>query len=362
MNLLPNDPARTGLPEGLRIFRTDGPFALESGDVLPSLQIGYNTFGRLNQRKDNVVWVCHALTANSNPVDWWPGFVGPGCTINPEKHFIVCANMLGSCYGSTGPASPLPERRIPYYHDFPPVTIRDLVRAHTLLRQHLGIEQIRLLIGGSMGGQQVLEWAVHEPEVVQQIAAIATNAQHSPWGIAFNAAQRMAIEADPSYYHRSLTGGQNGLAAARAIAMLSYRSYTAYERTQTDDRSRKFRDFRAESYQRYQGDKLVHRFSPHSYVTLSRAMDSHDLGRSRGPVEEVLQSIRARALLIGVTTDELFPVTEQRFLSQHIPNAIYAEVDSSYGHDGFLIETEQLSYILESHLAIKTDQPVEAAS
>jgi len=191
------------------------PLHLECGDTLQNVKIRYNTFGALNATKTNVVWVFHALTANSNPVEWWPGVVGKGEVINPKDHFIICANMLGSCYGTTGPISA----------KFPLVTIKDMVKLHRVLSAHLGIEKIHLGIGGSMGGQQLLEWAVQEPERFENIVPLATNAFHSPWGIAFNEAQRMALDnIDPS----------KGLEAARAIAMLSYRHYNTFGKTQED--------------------------------------------------------------------------------------------------------------------------------
>ncbi|WP_317172195.1 alpha/beta fold hydrolase [Hymenobacter sp. BRD67] len=275
-----------------------------------------------------------------------------GCFFDPANWFIVCANVLGSCYGSTGPLSPDPATGAPRYEEFPLLTIRDLAAAHEALRQYLGLARIHTLIGGSLGGQQALEWAVAQPEVMQHLAVIATNARHSAWGIAFNEAQRLAIEADPTYLAHAEQGGSAGLRAARATALLSYRGYEAYRATQTDEADDpRLRDYRASSYQRYQGDKLVARFDAYSYVALSRAMDTHHLGRQRGGVAAALARVRARTLVLGITSDVLFPLSEQRELAAGIAGATYGELDSSYGHDGFLLEVNQIAQHLEHFYA-----------
>ncbi len=330
-------------------FIIEEPLELECGSSLDRIELAYHTYGRLNAGKDNVVWICHALTANSDPTEWWPGLVGEGCVFDPQKHFIVCANMLGSCYGSTGPLSINPRTDRPYYHSFPQVTIGDTVRCLEKLRKHLGVERIKVATGGSMGGQQVMEWAVQCPDVFESILPIATNALHSPWGIAFNEAQRMAIEADSTWKEDNPDAGKEGLKAARSIGMLSYRTYEAFAETQSDS-APLTEGFRASSYQRYQGKKLAVRFNAQSYHLLSKAMDSHHLGRGRGKLEDVLKTITAKVLVIGVTSDNLFPPAEQQFLAQHIRNARYREVTSDFGHDGFLIEFEQLSGIIREFI------------
>lgn len=332
------------------LFDHGSEFTLESGERLPGITLAYTTYGSLNNSRTNVVWICHALTANSEAADWWPGLVGKGKLFDPEKHFIICANMLGSCYGSTYALSENPASGRPWYHDFPALTNRDIARAFDLLRQHLGIEKIAIGIGGSLGGQQLLEWAVECPTIFEQLIPIATNARHSAWGIAFNESQRMAIQADPSWQERSKDAGITGLSAARAIALLSYRGYEAYRLTQTDPDTEKMSDFRAISYQRYQGDKLVKRFDAFAYWTLSKAMDSQHLGRGRQSLEAALGGILSRTLVIGVDTDILFPPDEQRFIASHIPKARYAEITSNYGHDGFLIEFEAIQTLLASFL------------
>lgn len=326
------------------------PFTLESGTTLPSLEIAYHTHGRLSPERDNVVWIYHALTANSDPVEWWPGVVGPGKAIDTDRWFVVCANVLGSPYGTSGPLSINPLTGRPWYGRFPQVTIKDIVRAFSPLRDYLRIDRIRLGVGSSLGGQQAIEAAAEEPGLFEQLALIATNARHSPWGIAWNATQRMAIESDPTHTDDSPDAGAAGLAAARAIALLSYRTHALYGQTQKEVNHRGLDAFRAESYQRYQGEKLVRRFNAHSYLLLSKAMDSHNVGRGRGSVEEGLRRVTARTLVAGITSDLLFPTEEQRFLAEHIPDAVYHEIDSPYGHDGFLIEGEQVGRLLARHL------------
>jgi len=325
-------------------------FHLESGDYLPGFELTYSTCGSLNSDKSNVVWICHALTANSNPEEWWPGLVGAGKLFDPEKYFIVCANMLGSCYGSTYALSTNAATGQPWYHTFPALTNRDIARGFEVLRQHLGIDKIHIGIGGSLGGQQLLEWAVTAPTVFRYLIPLATNARHSPWGIAFNESQRMAIEADATWKENDKEAGLQGLRAARSVALLSYRGYEAYHLTQADPGTEKTDDFRASSYQRYQGDKLIKRFDAFAYWTLSKAMDSQNLGRGRGSVEAALRQISARTLVIGVDSDILFPPAEQQFIAQHIPHASYVEIASQYGHDGFLIEFPSIQQVLESFL------------
>lgn len=331
--------------DAARLFVSDVPFELESGRVLSNLRIAYHTWGRLNASADNVVWVLHALTGSSDVTTWWPDIVGHGKPFDPQKHFIVCANMIGSCYGSTGPTDVDPSTGQAWYASFPLVTNRDIVRAFQRLRDHLGIQRIDTLIGGSMGGQQAVEWGVQEHERIDRLIVIAANAQHSPWGVAFNAAQRMAIEADPTFAEPKPDAGQAGLAAARAVAMLSYRSAGLYNRTQRTPESL-LDGFRAESYQRHQGRKLVQRFSAHSYYSLTKTMDAHDVGRDRGGTGAALRRISSDTLVIGISTDTLFPVYEQHFIADMIPQARYKTLLSSVGHDAFLTDQQHLATLL----------------
>jgi homoserine O-acetyltransferase len=310
---------------------------LENGQTLSSLDVVYHTYGSLNADKSNAVWFCHALTANSDVADWWDSLVGEGKQYDPARHFIVCANIIGSCYGSSGPLSIDPSTSQPYYSTFPQVTVRDMVKAHIALRKHLGLERISTIVGGSMGGYQVLEWVLTEPEVFDKMILVATSPQESAWGIAIHTAQRLAIEADPTWKDMHMNAGAKGLKAARAIGMLTYRNYEAFVRTQTDI-SEKLDDFKASSYINYQGEKLVKRFNVYSYWLLGKAMDSHNIARGRGSLESVLEGIRTKTLIIGISSDQLCPVSEQKKMAAHIPAAKFVEIDSPYGHDGFLIE------------------------
>ncbi|MGN6639430.1 MAG: homoserine O-acetyltransferase family protein [Mucilaginibacter sp.] len=337
----------------IQTFKYKQVFKLESGKELKELEIGFHTYGKLNKNRDNVVWVCHALTANSDVFDWWKGLFGNNDHFNPDAHFIVCANILGSPYGTTSPLSINPVTGLPYYLAFPQISVRDVIKAHQLLAGHLGINDIKIIIGGSLGGQQALEWSIIEPERIKNLILIATNARHSPWGIAFNESQRLAIAADRSFYANKPDGGAKGMKAARSIALLSYRGYKTYSVTQQEEDDKKVDGFKASSYQNYQGDKLVKRYNAYSYWYLTKIMDSHNVGRGRHSVEKALSLIRARTLVIGIKSDLLFPIEEQQYLFRHIPKAAFAEFDSFYGHDGFLIETEVLTNIITSFF--KTD-------
>jgi len=329
----------------LQTFHYSNEFPLESGSSLPELQISYHTYGTMNADKSNVIWVCHALTANSDVADWWEGLFGEGKVLDARQYFIVCANMLGSCYGTTNPTSINPKTQQAYYHDFPLITIRDMVNAHILLRKDLGIDKVYLGSGGSMGCQQLLEWAIVEPNLFENIFLVAGNHRHSPWGIAFNESQRLAIEADSTFGEARPDAGAKGLKAARSIGILSYRHYEAFWKTQLDSDD-KVDDYKASSYQKYQGDKLVERFDAYSYWVLSKAMDSHNIARNRDDAAKVLQGVKARTLVVSIDSDWLFPPQEQRFLHQHIPNSDYYEIESFYGHDGFLVEFEKINSLV----------------
>ncbi len=332
----------------MNYFNYPHKIALEGGDSLPSITIAYSTYGTMNADKSNVVWVCHALTANSEAAEWWAGLIGSGKVIDTEKYFIVCANILGSCYGSTGPLSINPITEAPYYSSFPLVTIRDMVKAHILLRKHLGIEKIFLLMGGSMGGYQAMEWCITENDRIGQVFLLATSATESAWGIAIHTAQRLAIEADQSWQSASAEAGANGLKAARAIGMLTYRNYNIMVARQTDPDTDKLDHYKASSYIEYQGDKLVQRFNAMSYWLLTKSMDSHHIGRGRGGnTALILKEIIQKTLIIGINSDILCPIAEQQFLNRHLPNANLVVIDSNYGHDGFMVETS----IISQHLA-----------
>lgn len=330
-------------------FTYNAKLDLENGESIHNFHLRYTTYGALNTQKSNVVWIFHALTANSDAKEWWSGLVGDNKLFTPKKYFIICVNMPGSCYGSI---SPLHKNKNgdTYYHQFPLFTIKDMVKCYKLLRTHLGISQIEIGVGGSMGGQQLLEWAIEEPSLFKNIIPIATNAKHSPWGIAFNTSQRFAIEADVSWKLKHKKAGETGLKVARGIALLSYRSYETYSMAQSEETNNIISNFKSTSYQKYQGEKLAKRFNAFSYYFLTKSMDSHNVARGRTSVNKALRKIKAKTLIIGIETDILFPIQEQVLLSKTIPKARLAIISSTFGHDGFLLETKKIKKIIFSFL------------
>ena len=335
----------------MQYFHYDEPFNLESGAQLSDLSIAYQTYGTLNAGGTNVIWVCHALTANALVAEWWPGFVGKGEAIDTERYFVVCANIIGSCYGTTGPLSINKDTGQPFYHQFPFITIRDMVKAHQLLSDYLKIEKIHLLIGGSMGGYQALEWCCMEPQKIERLFLIATAARESAWGIAIHTTQRLAIESDATWKEEKDNAGSLGLKTARAIGMLTYRSFATYAKTQTEEDMNVMDDFKADSYIRYQGQKLVNRFIAFSYYTLTKAMDSHNTARHRSrSVEDVLQTLPQKTLVVGIKSDLLCPAEELKKIADNMQHASYQQIESLYGHDGFLIEAKQISALVSQWL------------
>jgi len=285
-------------------------------------------------------------------IRWWPGMVGEHRYVDPDKHFIVCANIIGSCYGSSGPLSENSATGKKYFSGFPSITIRDMVNAHILLSKHLGIKQIHLLMGGSMGGYQVLEWCLMEPTIIQDIFLIATSAAESAWGIAVHTAQRLSIEADGTWMDMNEEAGTRGLRAARGIGILTYRNYAIMKEKQSDPDPNKLDHYRASSYISYQGNKLSRRFNAYSYWLLTKAMDSHNIARNRGgDLRKVLKTIRQRTLIVGITSDILCPLAEQEFIADNIPNCKLIRIDSLYGHDGFMVETERIGTCLKEWMS-----------
>lgn len=349
---------------------------MESGAVLPSLEIAYTTMGRLNREGTNAVLVCHALTGNAHAADallesgetipgWFNGIIGPALGLDTDRYCVICSNILGSCYGTTGPTSLDPSTGAPYRMTFPQMTVRDMVRAEKLLCDHLGVQRLVTIIGGSLGGMQALEWALLYPESVGSIVPIATAAAHSAWCIGISETQRLAIMNDPAWEGGNYTAQPaRGLAIARSIAMISYRSQASFERrfgrTQIrpgdgHERVHVFDgiplSFAVQSYLRYQGEKLTDRFDANTYIYLTRAMDMHDVGAGRGSVRDALAGIRARVLSIGISSDVLYPPAEQKAIAANIPGASYTELDSGHGHDAFLIEFDRMNSLLRDFLA-----------
>ncbi len=327
----------------------EGIFELEAGGSITGLKVAYHTSEKPWQTGDSrkVIWLCHALTANSDAQDWWPELTGPGKLFDTDKYFVVCANMLGSPYGSSGPASENPSTGRPYLLDFPKITVRDIVRANSLVRKSLEIERIDLIVGGSIGGFQALEWSVMEPDVIGKAVFIALSAKTTPWLNAVNEAMRMALEADATFLaSESLKGGAAGLQCARSIGMLLYRNYEGFNATQQESGNDTLFASRAASYQRYQGKKLSDRFDAYSYRYLCDCADSNNVGRGRGGVEAALGTVKASCTVIGIDSDRLFPVNEQQLIASCIPGAVYHEITSGFGHDGFLLENVQLEEII----------------
>ncbi|GAA2223125.1 homoserine O-acetyltransferase [Herbiconiux moechotypicola] len=354
---------REGDPVGRRLFAPIGDFGFEAGGVVPNAHLAYQTYGTLNAARDNAVLVLHALTGDANlihpaepghPTDgWWPGLVGPGLPIDTDRWFVVAPNMLGGCQGSTGPSSIAPDGT-EWGARFPYTTIADQTRAQRLLAERLGIDRWFAVIGGSMGGMHVLEWAVQAPGQVERIAVIAAPASSSADQVALNSVQIQAIRADPAFqggdYYDAADGEgpHQGLALARRMALLNYRS--------PDELNQRFGRswqsgisplgqggrFAVESYLDFHGNKFTRRFDANTYITLVEAMNSHDLGRGRGGVAAALASVQALALVIGIDSDRLFPVADQQLIARHLPHTLDGDepvvIESGFGHDGFLIE------------------------
>ena len=358
------------------IFSRHEPFRLESGAVLPSLEIAYTATGRMNAGGTNAILVCHALTGNAHASDallengetipgWFNGVIGPALGLDTDRFFVISSNILGSCYGTTGPTSVNPASGEPYRMTFPQVTVRDMVRVQKLLLEHLGVRRLVTVIGGSLGGMQALEWALMYPEMVGSLVPIATSAAHSSWCIGISETQRLAIMNDPAWQGGNYSvQPERGLAIARGIAMISYRSQASFanrferKAIAAGDghvRVRLFDEiplsFAVESYLRYQGQKLADRFDANTYIYLTRAMDIHDVSTGRGPLKDVLRSIRARVLSVGISSDVLYPPAEQKAIASAIPGAVYTELDSPHGHDAFLIEFGRMNNLLRDFLA-----------
>lgn len=344
-----------------RLFTAGKPLALESGGSLPGLQLAFRTWGRLNTRGDNAVIVCHALTGTADADAWWAPLFGPGRALDPAQHFIVCSNALGSCYGSTGPTSPAPDGR-PWGARFPAITIRDQVQAQISLAEALGIRRIRFVIGGSMGGLQALEWALLDPDRVEAVACIAASGKHSAWCMAWSEAQRLALAGDPRYRDGDYDPADPplaGLAAARAMAMVSYRSPASLGRRFGRSLGGEVfganastpGDYAVRGWLRHHGEALTRRFDPHSYRVLLDAMDSHDLGRGRGGCATALGRIHQPVLVGSIPSDALYVPEDQLYLASQLMRAQLVAIDSEHGHDGFLIDAARFEPALRRFLA-----------
>lgn len=353
--------------QSMTLFQ-DAPLRMEVGAELGPVEVAYEAYGTLNAAGDNAILICHALTGSAhaawyNHADektpgWWDPLIGPGRAFDTDKYFVLCTNILGGCYGTTGPTSIDPKTGKPYRMRFPQMSIRDMVTVQKAACDRLGIKKLVTIAGGSMGGMQVLEWALLYPEMVGSIIPMATAGRHSAWCVGLHEPQRAAILLDPDF-----KGGDyesqpaRGLGIARAIAMITYRAEQEYGLKFKRDRVRPgaFFDrdnlFQVESYLRYQGQKLVERFDAVTYLLITWAMDQHDIARDRGSYEEVLSSIRCPALCSGISSDWLYPPSEQKEIAKYIPRARYFEIDSIHGHDAFLIEWDQVTAALRAFMA-----------
>ncbi len=380
-DLLPATGAwRRGDAVGQRQFVTlsGRAFLLEGGGRLSDVTVAYETWGRLAPDGSNAVLVCHALTGDSHaagrsepghPTDgWWATLIGPGRALDTDRYFVVCANVLGGCQGSTGPASDDPATGSPYGSTFPVVTIRDIVRTQTAVADHLGIDQWLSVVGGSMGGMQALEWGVMFPDRVASVVAIATTGAASAQQIALSSVQRSTIALDPRWrggdYYDAVAGDgpHQGLALARELAQVSYRTEGVYgdrfgrkELDKLDDTLTLWQRFDVEGYLDYHGAKMARRFDANSYLIINRAMDLHDLGRGRGGLERALLRLRRPLLTMSISSDTLYPPYQQEMLRDLVGSlggeCVHHRIDSPDGHDAFLLETEQVGAALAPFLA-----------
>lgn len=363
--------------EGLRYWRSQQPLTLDSGATLDGFELCFRSWGQLNAQADNAVVVCHALTGDPHADRWWAALFGPGKALDPERDFIVCANALGSCYGSSGPAShDANGRRLATR--FPRVSIRDQVRSQMRLLDALGVRQIAWVVGGSMGGLQAIEWALLDPARVRSVSSIAASAKHSAWCIGWSEAQRIALRADARFAHGDYTDAEPplaGLAAARAIAMTTYRSAGSFEdRFGRHDGDAVFgdkvsahpaeeRDFAVAHWLRHHGDLLNARFDANCYDTLLAALDRHDVGRDRGGVSKALGQIDVPVQVVSIPGDALYVPADQFAMVEALPRGELSVLRSEHGHDGFLIDADRLEPILRRfrHKATEAQQQLTAA-
>jgi len=342
-----------------RLWRPGTTFTLESGIDVPDVQVAFRTWGRLASDGGNAVLVCHALTGSADADAWWTGLFGPGKALDPDRDFIVCSNVLAGCYGTSGPIQPHPEDGQPWGSRFPVVTVRDMVRLQAALLDHLGVGELQLVLGPSLGGMQVLEWAASYPERVKAMAPIGVSGRHSAWCIAIGETQRRAIMLDPAWCDGRYAPDRpprHGLAVARMMAMVSYRSWENFDSRFARKRQDWDNQFAVSSYLNYQGEKLYRRFDANTYVRLTQAMDSHDLARGRKEYAELLAALNMPALIVSVDSDVLYPPREQEELAELLPAARYRLLHTPAGHDGFLIETDALSDMILEFRGIGLDQ------
>ncbi|PNK04985.1 homoserine O-acetyltransferase [Cylindrospermopsis raciborskii S07] len=328
------------------------PYALEKGEVLQKVQLAYRTWGKLNSEGDNGILICHALTGSADADTWWKDLLGANKALDTNKYFIVCSNVLGSCYGTTGSMSINPHTGFAYGATFPEITIRDMVHLQAHLVAYLGIKSLALVIGGSLGGMQVLEWALQYPHIVRAIAPMATSGRHSAWCIGLSEAQRQAIYADPNWQGGNYTlekAPKQGLAIARMIAMSSYRSWQSFSERFARNWDEETGQFVIAKYLKYHGQRLIERFDANTYITLTKAMDNHDITQG-GNYELTLQSIKQPTMIIAISSDILYPPREQEEIANLIPNSQLVYLKSIYGHDAFLTDSIEVNKLVINFL------------
>jgi homoserine O-acetyltransferase/O-succinyltransferase len=330
------------------VFSAKKPLQLELGGTLAPVRVAYTTYGTLNKARDNAVVVCHALTGSSQvggADGWWPELIGPGRMLDTDRDFVICSNVLGGCYGTTGPASPEPETGRDYGPNFPEITIADMVQVQRALADHLKISSIRAVVGGSMGGMLALEWLKQNPEFVRSGVVIGAPPRHSAWGIIFSHLARMAIQNDPDFRGGRYAAQPGGLALARAITTLFFRCPESFNRTQGRNMSpTDITRFAMETYLEHQGEKLLERFDANAYITISKAMDRFAL------TDGELVGISQPVFCVGISSDILYLPSEVQELAQKIPDSLYWELDSPHGHDAFLLETDVLEIAVTAFL------------
>jgi homoserine O-acetyltransferase/O-succinyltransferase len=358
------------------LFAPPNPLAMRGGKKLGPLTVAYQTYGELAPARDNAIFICHALTGdmhaagrmdNRRKPGWWDGFIGPGKPLDTNRYFVICANVLGGCQGTTGPNSINPETGQPFGLDFPFLTVEDIVSVHSELVRHLRIDRLLAVIGGSLGGMQVLDWSVRYPNQVAAAIVLASAARLSAQGIAFNAVGRRAIYADPQFkdgkFYGQAEAPRFGLALARMVAHITYLSEASIElkfgrrlqhQEQLSHDLKSETEFQIESYLHYQGKRFVERFDANSYLYLTRAMDYFDLVEGQGSLTQAFSRTTARFLLVSYDTDWLFPTQQSKELVHALldnrKQVTFAELPSPYGHDSFLIELDQLGTLVAPFL------------
>jgi homoserine O-acetyltransferase/O-succinyltransferase len=328
-------------------------FTFESGEVLHQVPVTFSTWGKLNKDADNAIIVCHSLTANTDVNEWWPDLLTTGGAFDPADHFVICLNVIGSPYGTVSPLTIKPSNGKPYGNNFPLPTIRDNIKLHKVVLDKLEINQVYCVIGASLGGMQALEWAIQYPDLVKKIIPIAVGASHSAWCIGLSEVQCQCIENDPNWNDGNYEPEEppkKGLGLARMMAMISYRSPQAFHKKFNRQINDKTKDFDVKSYLKHQEESFIKRFDANCYITLIKSMDTHDITLPGMTIVETIKGIRQDALVIGIASDILYPVNEQYFLSDNLPNSKMVLFDYPHGHDAFLIEVEKLNEAIKDWL------------